>query len=425
MTKDIVNGILLFIALVLPLLGVFVFGITDVFVDKRRKRFFAILAILVFTLIIQNFSEYYLIENYNDLLSINVPLIRTFVSFYGYSVRPVIIVLFVYLVNPRKIYWPLWVVAGINLLIHTTMFYSHLSIWFDETGFNGGPLRYTCLIVSILLLLSHIAVVIYEFRAQKKKVLLVPMVLTLLVVAGMVLDIFSNWRITHRVDYITLTIVASTVIYYIWLHIQFVYKHENDLLAEQKIQIALSQIKPHFIYNSLNAIKDIEGNPEKTQQAIVDFAAYLRENLDSLTSTNLISFKKELEHVQKYIALEKLRFEDKINIEFDIECDDFFIPSLTLQMVVENAIKHGITKKYEGGTVKVSSRKIEDCFVVEVEDDGVGFDVSKTLSSGHLGLRNTKERLDYYVKGTLEITSEIDVGTKVTIKIPVKAEDKE
>ena len=220
-------------------------------------------------------------------------------------------------------------------------------------------------------------------------------------------------------------IVIVTIFYYIWLHIQFVYKHESDLLAQQKIQIALSQIKPHFIYNTLNAIQDIEGMPKTAQDAIVDFSKYLRENLDFLTASNLIPFTKELEHVTKYVNLEKLRFGDKINVNFDIQTSDFLIPSLSLQMIIENAIKHGITKKYDGGTVNVQSYEKDDKIFIIVDDDGVGFDVNKVIGENHLGFKNSRERLRHFVNGNLIIESEINKGTKVTVIIPRVKENKD
>ena len=271
MTADMVNGIIIFLSLVIPLVGVFIFDITDRFVDKKRKGIYIALVILVVTLIFQNFIEYFLIE-----YVINVPA-RTFVSVYGYSVRPAIIALFIYLVSPTKKHIPASILVGINLLIYTTAFYSRLSIGFsDDNHFYGGPLRYSCLIVSAILMVYHIVLVIYEFRKEKKMNLLIPIGLTLLVVLGIFLDIFSIYNGTHRVDYITIMIVVATIFYYIWLHIQFVYRHETDLLAQQKIQIALSQIKPHFIYNTLNAIQDIDGMPEEAQSAIVDFYKKIR-----------------------------------------------------------------------------------------------------------------------------------------------------
>ena len=250
------------------------------------------------------------------------------------------------------------------------------------------------------------------------KSVLIPIVLTLLVVAGIFLDMFGYDDITYRVDFITIFIVAVTVFYFIWLHLQFVYRHEDDLLAESKIQVALSQIKPHFIYNTLNAIQDIDGMPENAQNAIIDFSKYLRENLDFLTSENVIAFSKEVEHVKKYMNLEKLRFGEKINIYYDIKADDFLIPTLTLQIIVENAIKHGITKKYEGGSIKVTSFEKDEKYFVIVEDDGVGFDVNKVIGENHLGFRNAKQRLKHFVGGNIVVESEIGKGTKVTLIIP-------
>ena len=420
MSEDVINGIIIFLSLVIPLAGVFFFCLTDRFVDKKRKKIYMLLVILVITLIFQNYIEYYLIEYVIQVTA------RTFVSVLGYSIRPAIIALFIFLVSPNKRHIPANLLVGLNFLIYTTAFYSKLSINFTpDNHFYGGPLRYSCLIISAILLIYNIVEIVFEFRKEKKKTLFIPMILTVLVVIGIILDIVSYYPITHRVDYVTIMIVSSTVFYYICLHIQFVYRHEKDLLAQQKIQIALSQIKPHFIYNTLNAIQDIDGMPEVAQSAIVDFSKYLRENLDFLTASNLIPFEKELEHVKKYVNLEKLRFGEKINVIFDINVSDFLIPSLSLQMIVENAIKHGITKKYEGGTVNIKTYEKDSKYFIIVEDDGVGFDTNKVIGENHLGFKNSNERLKHFVNGSLVIESEIGKGTKVTVVIPKVKEIKD
>ena len=418
MTNDIVNGILIFLSLIIPLAGVFFFCLTDRFVDKRRKEIYIVLVLFVVSLIFQNYIEYYLIEYVTNVSA------RTVVSVFGYSIRPIIIALFIFLVSPEKKHIPVNILVIVNILVYITAFFSRLSISFSEDNhFVGGPLRYTCLIISLVLLVYNIVVVILEFKKEKKKNLLIPIILTLLVVAGVLADMFGQYNITHRVDYLTIMIVAATVFYFIWLHIQFVYRHESDLLAQQKIQIALSQIKPHFIYNTLNAIQDIEDMPDDARNAIVDFSKYLRENLDFLTTSNVIPFNKELEHVTKYVNLEKLRFGDKIDVIFDIQTSDFLIPSLSLQMIVENAIKHGITKKYEGGFVKISTYEKDEKYFIIVEDNGIGFDADKVIGENHLGFKNSRERLRHFVNGSLVIESEINKGTKVTIIIPKQKEN--
>ena len=420
MIKDIVNGIIIFLSLIIPMLGVFLFCLLDRFVDKKRKNIYILLIFFVIYLIFQNFIEYYLIEYKVSITA------RTFISVFGYTIRPVIIGLFITLVAPEKKHYPVYGLILLNFLVYTTAFYSKLSISFsDDNHFIGGPLRFTCLVVSLILVAYSLIIILIEFRKSRKRDLIVPVILTIHILIGVFMDMFMYYGVSHRVDYITIMIVVVTLFYYIWLHIQFVYKHERDLLAQQKIQIALSQIKPHFIYNTLNAIQDIDDMPDVARDAIGDFARYLRENLDFLTSSNLISFNKELEHVKKYVNLEKLRFGDKINIIFDIKTSDFLIPSLSLQMVVENAIKHGITKKYDGGNVWVSSYEKDDKYFVVVKDDGIGFDVNKVIGANHLGFKNSNERLKHFVGGSLVIESEINKGTTVTLVIPKQKGEKQ
>ncbi len=288
MTHDIITGILLFLSLIIPLIGVLIFCFLDRFVDKKRKYIYILLVLLVISLVFQNFIQYYFMEYVINITA------RLFTSIYGYSVRTVIIALFIRLVSPNKKHIPVSILCALNFLVYTTAFYSNICIGFTpDNHFVGGPLRYTCLVISVILLIYHIYVVVLEYRKEKKKNILIPLFLTGLVVAGILIDIFGYSHISHLVDYITIMSVIVTVFYYLWLHIQFVYKHESDLMAQQKIQLALSQIKPHFIYNTLNAIQDIDGMPEEARNAIVDFSKYLRENLDFLTESNLIPFTKE------------------------------------------------------------------------------------------------------------------------------------
>ena len=136
-----------------------------------------------------------------------------------------------------------------------------------------------------------------------------------------------------------------------------------------------------------------------------------------MTSTDLVTFDKELDHIKKYLDLEALRFGDKIKVIFDVTDTDFLLPALTAQMLVENAVKHGVTKKYEGGTIRISSKKEGKKHVVIIEDDGVGFDSTKEISGNHYGISSIRKRLEYFLCGTLEIVSEVGKGTKATVVI--------
>lgn len=192
-------------------------------------------------------------------------------------------------------------------------------------------------------------------------------------------------------------------------------------LSELNTTLMISQIQPHFLYNALNTIKYMtKKDPKTAEKAIVKFSNYLRANMDSLTQKEPIPFTKELEHVKNYIDIEQLRFGERLTIEYDIEVDAFTIPPLTIQPIVENAIKHGVNQKPEGGTVRISTREAEKAFVVIVSDNGVGYDVNQTLDDGrsHVGIKNIKKRLRTMLGATVETSSVIGEGTDVTITIP-------
>ena len=192
-------------------------------------------------------------------------------------------------------------------------------------------------------------------------------------------------------------------------------------LQESQISIMLSQIQPHFLYNTLNSIYQLcETNPMRARSMVNSFAEYLRNNLSSLEESGLISFETELSHVKTYLDIEKVRFEDTLEIEYDIRCDDFSVPVLTVQPIVENAVKHGTSKKRGGGRVMISTEEERDCYVIKVADTGLGFDPSKPKNDGkrHVGIENVRQRLSNMCGGTLTIESAVGEGTVATIRIP-------
>ncbi len=192
-------------------------------------------------------------------------------------------------------------------------------------------------------------------------------------------------------------------------------------INEMQIRLVISQIQPHFLYNALNSIYYLcEKDPMTAQEAINNFSNYLRGNMDALRSTAPVDFKVELNHVENYLALEKMRFEDELDVVFDIETTDFKIPSLCLQPVVENAVKHGVGKKLDGGTVTIRTKEMSDSYEIIVADDGVGFDLSEKKDDGrsHVGIENVNNRLKEMVGGSLRVKSTPGQGTIALIHIP-------
>lgn len=197
---------------------------------------------------------------------------------------------------------------------------------------------------------------------------------------------------------------------------------QKEELTSQRIELMTSQIQPHFIFNSLATISCLCSiDPELAEEATNRFAQYLRVNLDTLGSSKWVSFKQEMDHTRTYLWLEKLRFDDALNIVYHVDDDiDFILPPLTVQPIVENAVKHGICKKRGGGTITISVQQEEGGHRIVVEDDGVGFDASVPPSDGrtHVGLTNTRERLHRICNGEITINSKVGEGTRVEIFIP-------
>lgn len=201
-----------------------------------------------------------------------------------------------------------------------------------------------------------------------------------------------------------------------------VQKLEQEL-QESRISIMLSQLRPHFLFNVLNSIYYLCGkNPETAKKMVEKFSTYLRNNLDSLDQKTMIPFHTEFDHIQTYLELEKLRFDEELTIVYDIQADYFSLPVLTVQPLVENAVKHGITKKSGGGILTLSTREETERYVITVADTGVGFDQEHYMDDGktHIGIENVRQRLEHMAGGTLKITSIPGEGTTAVIIIPKK-----
>ena len=201
-------------------------------------------------------------------------------------------------------------------------------------------------------------------------------------------------------------------------------KVENliSLLKYSELKALQSQINPHFLFNVLNTMTSlIRTNPEKAREVTIDLSNYLRYNLDNnLKSVELI---KELNQIDTYIKIEKARFGDKLNIIYDVDESlyNFQIPSLIIQPLVENSIKHGILKKRDKGFVKIIVKKMDKDIEVAIEDDGVGIEqavidnLDKKIEE-NIGLKNVHQRLKLLYGEGLNITK-LEQGTRIKFKI--------
>lgn len=198
-------------------------------------------------------------------------------------------------------------------------------------------------------------------------------------------------------------------------------KKLQNIVNYNEISIKISQIQPHFLYNSLNSIYYLcEKNPKQAQIAIKNFSEYLHGNLEFLSKSEFIKVKDELSFVNKYLELEIMRYGDKIKVIQEIENEDFEIPALIIQPLVENSIKHGLSKKSSGGTITINTVNNDMDYTITIIDDGVGFDSNSYNKDGniHIGIENVKKRIESLCSGEFVIESNINEGTKITIIIP-------
>ncbi|MBC7899635.1 MAG: histidine kinase [Saprospiraceae bacterium] len=200
-------------------------------------------------------------------------------------------------------------------------------------------------------------------------------------------------------------------------------------LAQSRLQVLKMQLHPHFLFNTLNAISElIYKDAESAERMITDLSDLLRMSFENL-EVQEVSLKQELEFLEKYVEIEQMRFHDRLKVEMQVSPDtlDASVPNMILQPLVENAIKHGIGPRSEGGRIDISAVRNNGDLHLTVSDDGIGvpFGDLENLPEG-VGLSNTKRRLRhlYGDKHTFDLSACGDKGMKVNLTIPFKELDK-
>ena len=322
------------------------------------------------------------------------------------------------------------IVVGINFLLSVATPFTHTYFYFDEM--NQTVLQDAIIISDISIFIwtaLTLFILIYNRKNLSRKEMGALLSYVILPTVALVF-----YLMTLNLLFIIYSITLSILIYFASIQAELSQQiKQNELalkqkeleLAESRIATMTSQIQPHFIYNALAAIKSmIRVSPNLAAETITEFSNYLRSNIDSLSVTAPVSFENELKHVETYLSIEQKRFRNKLNITYDITTKDFYLPSLSVQPIVENAVRHGITSRKEtGGSIKISVHKINGETIITVTDDGAGFDTNQIINEQgriNVGIQNVKTRLAAMVGGTLKVESEIGVGTTVTITIPEK-----
>lgn len=228
---------------------------------------------------------------------------------------------------------------------------------------------------------------------------------------------------------IGLTMVFA-VIFFIWSVLYFVYNYFERYSKSLKLEASAkeielnnlkSQLNPHFIFNALNSIRAlIDENPDKSKKAVNQLSNILRSSL-ATGKKGLTRFDDELKIVKDYIGLEQIRFEERLRASFEIDDEslDFLVPPLMVQTLVENGIKHGISKLTEGGSIHLKTSVYNDRLKIEVRNSGLYIN-GERRNSGGLGLDNTRQRLKliYGDEASFRILPEKNNFVLAEIEIP-------
>ena len=404
------------------LIGIVIFLVHIAYIAtkrKRRKDENALLAFLAFTAF--HFAVYFSFV----FLRAYVPsdgLIRGFYTGFYIANNLEVFLLFIYMlryVEPEKKTAKIFAILNVSLLaafVFLDVLNLFVPMFFEAQG--GKYVRLPLLPFSQGYQFVMLAVIFFYTLFSKKVKLrekIAFAVYCLLPVVAIALqDAFQGYAIAY------LSIIVATEVLFFFLNLErnILLASEEEKVRDAQIRVMLSQIQPHFIYNSLSSISTlITIDPEKAQAALDDFTEYLRANLSSLTENRMIAFENELNHIRAFLSLEKIRFGERLSVVYDIAATDFYVPPLSVQPLVENAVRHGILKKVEGGTLTLRSYEESDRYVVEVIDDGVGFDMDEVdfESNEHVGLNNIRYRLRQVGSVEMKVESEVGKGTKVTV----------
>jgi sensor histidine kinase YesM len=418
---DLINFSAAVTGLVIVLLGLF-FTLAVNSLEKWTRRFFVALfsvaAAYVASDLLSQVSLIFLGPDYAVLSRIAVFC----ESFFSSLLMPMITVYLLRCSGERRKRTPLfasmltlWLVY-VALLIFT-QFSTEIYSISSKNVYQRGPWYFVLLVPPATMMIMNCISLFFRRKQLTKKQRAAFTVYLLIPLGCMLIQMFS-----YGLLMIVIGTSVSAMIMFVFILMDQVdhsirQQKEN---AAQQASITVLQMRPHFIYNTLMSIYYLcKQDAEKAQQVILDFSSYLRKNFTAIAKADAIPFEEELEHTRAYLAVEQARFKDQLLVEFDTPFTDFRIPPLTLQPIVENAVKHGMDPELEPLFISISTRRQDGYAEITVDDSGPGYQPADD-NEPHIGLDNVRERLKMMCKGDLTISRRDCGGTIVTVRIPVQ-----
>lgn len=317
----------------------------------------------------------------------------------------------------------------VQILVAISAIYSLITLFADSFVYTSLFNWY--LIVSLIVCGVGLYVAFVALKDRSREAVLY-LTGTLFIVAGTVNDILvfkQNLDTGYRlgVGLAVFAVIQSFIMAMQYSRFTNERKQLYDKLHETDLAFMQAQIKPHFIYNALSAISYTVGkDPKKAKELLLDFSDYLRGCFDFSNAAGLTTLAKEMDIVKAYLSIEKERFQDRLNVEYSIEENSHvLIPMLSIQPIVENAVRHGLMPRAEGGTVTIKVWNEKGATHIRVEDDGVGMSESRLKellaeNTSSTGLKNINGRLKLKFGTELKITNREEGGTCVEFAVPRK-----
>lgn len=403
-------------------------ALTMLVVINRKIKIEGLRYVGALILIVFSLTAAEAVEDMCDLYGWSVRILYVKTAFV-YWLYPLIAMLELYLVVPLKHRNLFAIPYFVNaVLVFIDIFDTRMIYWFGSGhNYNGGPLnKLPILVLSFYVIMLGVnSVLILKYGYRSKGVIAIFMTITsVITVIGE--EVGFARGLTETVT------AAEMIVYYFFLAAinyseaqESAYKSRIEL-EQQRNKLLVAQIQPHFIFNSLVTIQSLCYTDGEAAAEYIDvFGDYLRANIDSLSSDELISFESELDHINHYVTLEKASTDVDFTIIYELHIRKFNIPPLTIQPIVENAIKHGaLTRRDGSGIVKIKTEEQDGSIIITVTDNGAGKNAALTEKQKQhrsVGIENARQRLELQCSGTLEVEIS-DSGARSVIIIPKNTE---
>jgi LytS/YehU family sensor histidine kinase len=298
-----------------------------------------------------------------------------------------------------------------------------------ENQYYRGPLFPFLLIMIIAITLFNLAGTIKRRKRLSRKTFLASIFAILPITVALTVHLFIDVFPLIDVSYVLSALAMYSLILSDQIELdrrqqqEIVRQQQQNArqqreIAHERASVMVLQMRPHFVYNTLMSIHSLcRLDPQKAQQVTMDFTNYLRRNFNAVASDSAIPFSTELEHTRAYLAVEQAQYDDMLIVDYDTSYTRFCLPPLTLQPIVENAVKHGLDPDSEPLHISIRTQHSDSGTEIIVEDNGRGFAPADD-GEKHFALKNIRQRLEIMCSGSLAITPGKDGGTVVTVTIP-------